>query len=82
MSRADEARITNEMRAGWAHVGIQAFKREVEMEGEEDDVVLGDFLVDLMHYADLKSIDFKQVLRKAIENYTFETRWQGKAASE
>lgn len=55
---------TNEDRAGWAQVAVDAFAAETNMDaaGEDMQTVMGDLLADLMHLCQQNDIDFERIL--------------------
>jgi hypothetical protein len=66
---------TNDERAEWAQVALNAFAKETRMDtaGEDDATVLGDLLTNLMHWCDRNGVDFDTKLTGAVVNYETET---------
>ena len=65
---------TNSDRAGWAYEGIKAFAKACGMDKSGDlagnpEIVVGDFLCDLMHYCEQNGIKFNEWLKNARGNY-------------
>lgn len=59
----------NQARAMWAYSGLKAFQIITDT---DDGDVLVDFLADIRHWCDLKSIDFDQALESANHHYEAE----------
>lgn len=65
-------RITNDQRAAWAGAGLLAYATGKEGGAElydEADLVLSDFLTDLMHFAQRRGIDFHTCMDRATTHY-------------
>jgi hypothetical protein len=58
--------ITNLDRANWADKAILAFR---EQTGCDNEGGLGDLLCDLMHWADVRNLDFDAALGRARDHY-------------
>lgn len=69
---------TNEDRAEWARQGLLAFGRAcgLDRSGDIEDIqlVMGDFLTNLLHLCDLEKIELEDVLDGSYETYLEE--WQ------
>lgn len=78
---ATHGRITNTQRATWAQQSVWAYARlkDVGTSGPDQlydtaDLVLSDFLADVMHYAAQEQIDWPLCLERATVHYEAETR--------
>jgi hypothetical protein len=63
---------TNEDRASWAEVAVEAFKKETRMEGEDLETCMGDLLCDLRHLADAEGLSWDGLLHKGDMHYRAE----------
>ena len=75
--------ITNAERAMWAETGLLEYA--IGKEGGEEfyddaELVLSDFLTDLMHYAQRQSIDFIRCIDRAKGHYEEEVSEEGGAS--
>lgn len=60
---------SNDDRAQWAKVGIDAFAKETGLDNEELETAVSDFLADLMHFCDQEKIDFNLCLSRGQGHY-------------
>jgi len=60
---------SNQQRAEWARVALEAFRSVTHMRDEDLETVLQDLLTDLRHLCDEHEIDFADVDRDAEGNY-------------
>jgi hypothetical protein len=74
--------ITNAQRAIWAKIGLLEYA--IRKEGgeefyDDEELVLSDFLTDLMHYAQEQRIDFTRCIDRAKSHYEQEKSEEGVA---
>jgi len=76
LGRGNEAmgEPSNELRADWAEYGILAFARacRLEQDGElqeEMEIVISDFVCDLMHYCRLNNVNFDAALARGTGHF-------------
>ena len=80
---ADEG-TTNDERASWAEVGLQAYGQHTgtvgNAVGDDEDpfLIIGDLLADLAHWCDRHRVDFQAAIRYAARHYQKETGAEGK----
>lgn len=65
--------VTNEDRARWAGEAVEFFAKESRMQEEDKELVLGDLLCDLQHWADANEVDFAEALMNGMSNYAYES---------
>lgn len=70
--------VTNDDRANWAEVALEAFAKECGMEDELADLegwgcVYSDLISDLMHAMVRDDIDPAEVLNRAISHFDYES---------
>lgn len=71
--------VDNNTRAEWADKGVRAFQNTVKT---DDESVLGDFIADLMHWADKNNYDFEAALDRGRSHYEEEIREHGPAGKK
>jgi hypothetical protein len=69
--------ISNRDRVEWAAIGVNAYAAEVFMGQEFEEVVIQDFLTDLMHFCESNGFDFADICAKAEGNYRVEKEQAG-----
>jgi hypothetical protein len=66
--------ITNEDRASWARIALDAFIARLNMGDEQTEDCVSDLLCDMMHLCDTDGVDWDECLRRALNNYRAEVR--------
>lgn len=67
----------NGRRADWAKNAIDAFIDATHMGGEDDDTIIGDLLVDLMHYCHQNRIAFDPIIDRSTQCFIEEFDGRG-----
>lgn len=65
-------RRNNITRAKWARIALDVFATHTGIRDEDLATQASDFLADLMHWADLKGVNFSECVRRAENHYRAE----------
>ena len=84
LTRVEEP--TNNQRADWAMHGLLAFAEITGLRNERNqedlDIIVGDFLADLMHLCDSEEIDIESMMQRADSHYREEVEMEEDAEDE